>query len=230
MGQKIHPYGFRLGYIKDWKSRWFARKKDFPAFIVEDSKIRKFIKSSLSQAAISKIDVERASERIRVKIYSARPGIIIGRKGAEIDKLRDEIQAMTGKEVFLDIKEIKNASLDAQLVSENIAYQLERRISHRRAMKKAIQTAINAGAGGIKIRISGRVGGAEIARSEALKEGKIPLQTLRADIDYGFHEAKTTYGLIGVKVWIYKGDIIKGKNNQSVESKETADSTSKQTS
>lgn len=231
MGQKVHPYSFRLGYIKDWHSLWYARKKDFPALLVEDKKIRSFIKKSLSQAAISKIDIERASERIRVKIYSARPGIIIGRKGAEIDKLRDEIQEMTSKEVFLDIKEIKNASLDAQLVAENIAYQVEKRISHRRAMKKAIQTAINGGAGGIKIRISGRLGGAEIARSEALKEGKVPLQTLRADIDYGFTEAKTTYGLIGIKVWIYKGDIIKEKisRESNIESKETGETTSKKT-
>lgn len=231
MGQKIHPYSFRLGYIKDWHSVWFARKKDYPIYLFEDAKIRSFIKKSLSQAAISKIDIERASERIRIKIYSARPGIIIGRKGSEIDKLRDEVQGMTGKEVFVDIKEIKNAGLDAQLVSENIAYQLERRIAYRRAMKKTIQTAINGGAGGIKIRCSGRLGGAEIARSESLKEGKIPLQTIRADIDYGFSEAKTTYGLIGVKVWIYKGDIIKEKSKkiEVAEVKEVAENETKKT-
>ena len=211
MGQKVHPYGFRVGYIKPWKSRWFAEKKTFPTMLLEDLKIRKYVKAKLSTASVSTVEIERASDRMRVFIFSARPGVIIGRKGAEIDKLRDELQTMTGKQVYIDIKEIKNPALDAQLAAENIAYQLEKRIAFRRAMKRAVQMAMSQGAGGIKIRASGRLGGAEIARSESYKKGKVPLQTIRADIDYGFTEAFTTYGTIGVKVWIYKGDIIKGK-------------------
>ena len=210
MGQKVHPYSFRLGYIRTWKSRWFADKKSFPVFLREDLKIRKHVKAKLPTAAISSVEVERASDKLRVFIHTARPGIIIGRRGAEIDKLRDELQTMTGKQIFIDIKEIKNPALDAQLVAENIAFQLEKRIPFRRAMKRAVQMAMTQGAGGIKMRCSGRLGGAEIARSEAYKEGKVPLQTIRADVDYGFAEAFTTYGTIGVKVWIYKGDIIKG--------------------
>ncbi len=207
MGQKVHPHGFRLGYVRNWDSIWFAKdKKNFADFIEEDSKIRKHIKKSLSQAAVSKIEIFRASNKIRINIWSARPGLIIGRKGAEIDRLRDDLQAMTGKQMFIDIKEIKNSAAEAQLVAENIAFQLEKRIPFRRAMKKAVTLAMSQGAGGIKMIVSGRLGGAEIARSESYKAGKVPLQTLRADIEYGFAEAHTTYGLIGVKVWIYKGE------------------------
>lgn len=207
MGQKVHPHGFRLGYIRNWDSMWFVKaKRDFGEYIEEDQKIRKYVKKSLSQAAVAKIEIFRASNKVRLNIWSARPGIIIGRKGSEIDRLRDELQAMTGKQVFLDIKEIKNPSANAQLISENIAMQLVRRIPFRRAIKKAVTLAMDQGAQGIKIRCSGRLGGAEIARSESYKMGKVPLQTLRADIEYGFSEALTTYGLIGVKVWVYKGE------------------------
>jgi small subunit ribosomal protein S3 len=214
MGQKVHPYGFRVGYIYDWKSRWFAKKGDFPRLIVEDSKIRKYVKKALSSAAVSKIEIERASDKVRVLIYSARPGIIIGRRGSEIEKLKEELNSIVGKEVAIDIKEIKNANTDAQLVSENIAFQMEKRIPYRRAMKKAVQSALDSGAQGVKIICSGRLGGAEIARDESYRVGKIPSQTLRADIDYGFAEALTTYGLIGVKVWIYKGDKVLDKQKE----------------
>lgn len=206
MGQKVHPYGFRVGYIYDWKSRWFASKQDMPRFIIEDVKIRKHIKKSLSTAAVSKIEIERASNKIKVFIFSARPGMIIGHRGAEIEKLRESVQLMTGKEVDVEIKEIKNANADAQLVAENIAFQLEKRMPHKRAMKKAVQAALDSGAQGVKIICGGRLGGGEIARRESFRIGKIPCQTLRAEIDYGFAEAFTTYGLIGVKVWVYKGD------------------------
>ncbi|MCX5715424.1 MAG: 30S ribosomal protein S3 [Candidatus Omnitrophica bacterium] len=209
MGQKVHPYSFRLGIIKEWKAQWFADKKTYPDLLLEDIKIRKYIKKTLAQAAISTIDIARATKRVRIKIHTARPGVIIGRRGAEIDKLKEDLQAMTQKEILIDIAEIKNANLDSQLVAENIAFQLEKRIHFRRVMKKAVQTAMTVGAGGIKIRCSGRLGGAEIARTESYKEGKVPLHTLRADIDYGFAEAFTTYGLIGIKVWIYKGEIIR---------------------
>lgn len=211
MGQKVHPYSFRLGYIKDWRSRWFAKKKDFGSLLIEDAKIRKHIKSNLKQAAVSNIEIERASERIRVIIHSGRPGVIIGRKGAEIDRLRDELREIINKELQIDIKEVKDPALSAQLVAENIAFQLERRVAFRRAMKRAVQQAMNAGAQGIKMRCRGRLGGAEIARKESYKQGKVPLQTIRANVDYGFCEAYTVYGLIGVKVWIYTGDIIVGK-------------------
>ncbi|MBL7072092.1 MAG: 30S ribosomal protein S3 [Candidatus Omnitrophica bacterium] len=207
MGHKVHPHGFRLGYNRNWDSTWFAKKKsDFADYIEEDNKIRKYIKKSLSQAAICKIEVFRASNKTRVNIWSARPGLIIGRKGAEIDRLRDELQAVTGKQMFIDIKEIKNSAAEPQLVAENIAFQIEKRIPFRRAMKKAVQAAMAQGAGGIKILARGRLGGAEIARSEKYKVGKVPLQTLRANIEYGFAEAHTTYGLIGIKVWIYRGE------------------------
>ncbi|MDD5496459.1 MAG: 30S ribosomal protein S3 [Candidatus Omnitrophica bacterium] len=211
MGQKVHPYGFRVGYIYDWKSRWFAKKADFPKMVLEDSKIRKYVKKALSSAAVSKIDIERASEKVRVQIYSARPGIIIGRRGSEIEKLKEELQSIVGKEVAIDIKEIKNPNCEAQLVAENIAFQMEKRIPHKRAMKKSVQNALDSGAQGVKIICSGRLGGAEIARVESYRVGKIPSQTLRADVDYGFAEAFTTYGLIGVKVWIYKGDKVLDK-------------------
>ena len=217
MGQKVHPYGFRVGYIYDWKSRWFADKKEFPKLLLEDTKIRKYVKKALSTAAVSKIEIERASEKIRILIYSARPGIIIGRRGAEIEKLKEEIRKITTKEILIDIKDIKNPNIDAQLVSENISFQLEKRIPHKRAMKKAVQAALDSGAQGVKIICSGRLGGAEIARREAYRVGSIPAQTLRADVDYGFSEAITTYGLIGVKVWIYKGDKVLDKVAASAE-------------
>lgn len=218
MGQKVHPYGFRVGYIYDWKSRWFAKKGDFAKTLLEDAKIRKYIKKSLASAAVSKIEIERASERVRILIYSARPGIIIGRRGAEIEKLKGELQSVVGnKEVLIDIKEIKRPNIEAQLVAENIAFQMEKRIPHRRAMKKAIQNALDGGAQGVKIICGGRLGGAEIARRESYRVGKIPSQTLRAEIDYGFAEALTTYGLIGVKVWIYKGDRILDKSPEDPE-------------
>ena len=217
MGQKVHPYGFRVGYIYDWKSRWFANKKEFPKLLLEDTKIRKYVKKALSTAAVSKIEIERASEKIRILIYSARPGIIIGRRGAEIEKLKEEIRKITAKEILIDIKDIKNPNIDAQLVSENISFQLEKRIPHKRAMKKAVQAALDSGAQGVKIICSGRLGGAEIARREAYRVGSIPAQTLRADVDYGFSEAITTYGLIGVKVWIYKGDKVLDKVAASAE-------------
>ncbi len=211
MGQKVHPYGFRLGIVKGWKSQWFADKKTYADLLHEDFKIRKYIKKTLAQAAVANITIERAANRLRIKIHSARPGVIIGRRGAEIDKLKEELQGITQKEIFIDIAEVKNPNISSQLVAENIAFQIEKRIPFRRAMKKAVQTAMQSGAGGIKIACSGRLGGAEIARREGYKEGKVPLHTLRADIDYGFAEALTTYGLIGVKVWIYKGEIIHKK-------------------
>ena len=217
MGQKVHPYSFRLGYIRDWSSRWFARKKDFGALVIEDAKIRKHIKKNLIQAAIARIDIERASDRIRIIIHSGRPGVIIGRKGAEIDRLRDDLRGIVNKELQIDIKEIKQPALSAQLVAENIAFQLEKRIAFRRAMKRAVQQAVTAGAQGIKIRCRGRLDGSEIARKESYKQGKVPLQTIKADIDYGFTEAYTQAGLIGVKVWVYTGDVIVGKKEEPKE-------------
>lgn len=210
MGQKVHPISFRLGYIKTWGSLWYAGKKEFARFLHEDIRVRKHVQRTFVQAAISKVEIERASEKIRVNIFTARPGVIIGRKGADIDRLREDLQKMTGnKEVHINIREIKNASIDAQLVSENVALQLEKRIAFRRAMKKAMQSAMENGAKGIKIQTKGRLAGSEIARAEGYHEGTVPLHTIRADIDFGFYEAQTTYGKIGVKVLIYKGDIIK---------------------
>ena len=207
MGHKSHPYGLRIGITHTWKSRWFAKRKDFAALLLEDQKIKGYIKKNFPTAAISRVEIERASERVRVMIFSARPGIIIGRKGADIDRLREELNKMTGKEIYIDIKEIKNPYLDSQLVAENIAFQLEKRVAFKRAMKKALQQAMEGGARGIKMQCAGRLGGAEIARTEGYRKGSIPLQTFRANIDYGFTEAHTTYGSIGVKVWIYKGDV-----------------------
>jgi small subunit ribosomal protein S3 len=212
MGHKVHPYGFRVGYIYDWKSRWFAKKDIYPTLLLADVKIKKYVKKALSTAAVSKVEVERASDKVRVLIYTARPGIIIGRRGAEIEKLKEGVQAIAGKEVAIDIKEIKNANTDAQLVCENIAFQIEKRIPHKRAMKKAIQNALDSGAKGVKIICAGRLGGAEIARTESYRVGSVPSQTLRAEIDYGFAEALTTYGLIGIKTWIYKGDRVLDKS------------------
>ncbi|MGF1678990.1 MAG: 30S ribosomal protein S3 [Candidatus Methylacidiphilales bacterium] len=203
MGQKVHPIGFRLAVKKDWRSMWYASKKDFPVFLNEDFRIRQFIKKRLATAAISKVMIERAANRLRVNIFTARPGVVIGRKASELDKIKEEIRELVPlRDVLVDVKEIKNPELDAQLVAENIAVQLERRISFRRAMKKAIQTTMDFGALGIKVRCAGRLQGAEIARTEQYREGKVPLHTLRANIDYGFAEASTTAGIIGIKVWI----------------------------
>ena len=207
MGQKVHPYGMRLGFIKDWKSAWFSKKKEFPQLLQEDIEIRKYIKKNFSNAGVSNIEIARAQGRARIILHTSRPGVIIGRRGADIDRLRDELQDITGKQIFIDIKEIKNPQIEAQLVAENVAFQLEKRIAFRRAMKKAIQLAMNGGAGGIRILCSGRLGVAEMSRRESYRVGKIPLQTFRADIDYGTAVAGTTYGTIGVKVWIYKGDV-----------------------
>lgn len=204
MGQKVHPFGFRLGYNKNWQSRWFS-KKEYPAFVYEDSKIRAFVKKLLFHAGVSKIEIERAGGKVRLILSTARPGIVIGRKGVEIEKLRNDLRQKFGREFSLEVNEIRRPEVDAQLVAENIAQQLEKRISFRRAMKQSIQRALRAGAKGMKCTVGGRVGGADIARSEHYHEGSIPLQTLRADIDYGFAEAKTTYGRLGVKVWVYKG-------------------------
>lgn len=206
MGQKCNPNGFRIAVTKDWRSKWFAAKKDFRQSLHEDLKIRDFLKKKLEQAAVPRIDIERAAQRMRVTLFTARPGIVIGRKGTEIEKLKEEIARLTTlREIYVEIQEVKQPETNAQLVAENVALQMERRISFRRAMKKAIQTAMNLGVEGIKIRCSGRLGGAELARVEWHHEGKVPLQTLRADIDYGFAEAATVYGKIGVKVWIYRG-------------------------
>ena len=208
MGQKVHPHGLRVGVIKDWDSKWYADKKDFGDNLVEDYKIRKYLKKSLFAAGIAKIEIERNDNKVRVNIYSAKPGIIIGRGGAEKDKIKANVEKLIGKNVIINIVEVKNAETNAQLVAENIAAQLERRISFRRAMKSCMQRAMKLGVKGIKTACSGRLGGAEIARTEHYHEGTIPLQTLRADIDYGFYEADTTYGKIGVKVWIYKGEVL----------------------
>jgi small subunit ribosomal protein S3 len=203
MGQKTHPFGFRLPVRRNWKSMWYANKKDFPVYLLEDYHIRQFLKKRLVGAAISKVMIERASNRVRVNIFTARPGVVIGRKASELDKLKEEIREIAPlRDVLVDVKEIKNPELDAQLVAENIALQLERRISFRRAMKKSIATTMDFGALGIKIRCSGRLQGAEIARTEQYRQGQVPLHTLRANIDYGFAEAMTIAGKIGVKVWI----------------------------
>lgn len=207
MGQKVHPYSLRLGHIKTWKSCWFLNKKDFPKALSEDIEIRRRIKEGLGKAGIPTIEIERASGNIKVTIYTVRPGIVIGRHGAEIDRLKEDLQEMTNKEVYIDVKEIKNPYSDAQLIAESVAFQLVKRVPHRRAIKKAVYNAINAGVRGIKIVCSGRLDGAEMSRRASYKEGKIPLHTLKADIDYGFAEARTTYGMIGIKVWIYKGEV-----------------------
>ncbi len=210
MGQKVHPIGFRLGYTKTWNSKWYA-ERDYATLLHEDIKIRKLVKDKLSHAGVARIEIERSAQTAKIYIHTARPGIIIGRKGAEVDKLKKELEKLTGKQVHINIVEIRKPELDAQLVAENIALQLERRVAFRRAMKKAVTAALRFGAQGIKVKCSGRLAGAEIARSEWYKEGRIPLHTLRADIDYGFAEARTTYGQIGVKVWIYRGDILPEK-------------------
>ncbi|BBD07123.1 30S ribosomal protein S3 [Desulfovibrio ferrophilus] len=208
MGHKVHPYGFRLGYNKNWLSRWFANKQDYAANVFEDDKIRKFIKKKLYHAGISRLEIERAGGKVRLLIFTARPGIVIGRKGVEIEKLRGELRQKFDREFTIEVNEIRRPETDAQLVAENIAVQLERRIAFRRAMKRTVGMARKFGAEGIKIACAGRLAGAEIARTEWYREGRVPLHTLRADLDYGFAEARTTYGVIGVKVWIFKGEIL----------------------
>lgn len=205
MGQKTHPYGFRLGYTRTWNSRWYA-KKDFVKLLHEDVEIRQMVKSRLFHAGISRVEIERSGNQVKVIIYTARPGIIIGRKGAEVDKLKAMLEQRYGREVYVTVKEIKKPELDAQLVSENIALQLEKRVSFRRAMKRSVASALRLGAQGVRVSCAGRLGGNEIARTEWYREGRVPLHTLRADVDYGFAEAHTTMGIIGVKAWVYKGD------------------------
>ena len=213
MGQKVNPHGLRVGVIKDWDSKWYA-EDDFADYLVEDYKIRKFLKNKLYSAGVSKIEIERTADKVKVIIYTAKPGIVIGKGGAEIDKVKAEVQKFTSKKLVVDIKEIKRPDKDAQLVAENIAQQLENRISFRRAMKSCMSRTMKSGAKGIKTSVSGRLGGADMARTEIYSEGTIPLQTLRADIDYGFAEANTTYGKVGVKVWIYKGEVLPTKANK----------------
>lgn len=216
MGQKVNPHGLRVGVIKDWDSRWYA-DAEFADYLVEDFEIRKYLKKKLYAAGISKIEIERASDRVKVVIHTAKPGVVIGKGGAEIEITKQELSKMTGKKVLVDIKEIKRPDRDAQLVAENIAQQLENRVSFRRAMKSCMGRTMKSGALGIKTCCSGRLGGADIARAEFYNEGTIPLQTLRADIDYGFAEADTTYGKVGVKVWIYKGEVLPTKANATKE-------------
>ena len=213
MGQKVNPHGMRVGVIKDWNSRWYA-EADFADNLVEDNKIRTYVKKRLYSAGVSKIEIERASDRVKVIVHTAKPGVVIGKGGAEIEKLKAEIQKMTEKKLFVDIKEIKRPDRDSQLVAESIAQQLENRVSFRRAMKSTMSRSMKAGVMGIKTAVSGRLGGADIARTEFYSEGTIPLQTLRADIDYGFAEADTTYGKLGVKVWIYKGEVLPTRGNK----------------
>ena len=216
MGQKVNPHGLRVGVIKDWDSRWYA-EKDFADFLVEDHKIREFLKKKLYSAGISKIEIERASDRVKVIIFTAKPGVIIGKGGQDIEKLKTALSKLTDKKLVVDIKEVKRPDREAQLVAENIAQQLENRVSFRRAMKSTMGRSLKAGALGIKTAVSGRLGGADIARTEFYSEGTIPLQTLRADIDYGFAEADTTYGKLGVKVWIYKGEVLPKKVKEGSE-------------
>ena len=207
MGQKANPIGLRVAVNKDWRSKWYADKKEFSKLLNEDRIIRDLLKKKLETASVPRINIERAANRCRITIFTARPGVVIGRKGAEIDKIKEDLSKMTGKEVYVDIQEIKQPEIDAQLVAESIALQLERRVSYRRAMKKAVQTAMDCGAEGIKIRCAGRLGGAEIARVEKYLQGRVPLHTLRANIDYGFAEANTMYGKLGIKCWVCKGDV-----------------------
>jgi small subunit ribosomal protein S3 len=216
LGQKVHPISFRLGYIKTWDSRWYAGK-DYPQLLIEDLRIRDYLKKKLYHAGVAKIEIERVAskaKKAKVTIHTARPGIIIGKKGAEVDNLKKELQKMTQKEIFISIQEVKRAELNAQLVAENVALQMERRVGFRRAMKKAVTSTMKLGAKGIKIHCAGRLGGAEMARVEWYREGRVPLHTLRADIDFGLAEAKTTYGIVGVKVWIFKGEIFPTKEGE----------------
>jgi small subunit ribosomal protein S3 len=217
VGQKVHPYGFRLGFNKTWISSWYARK-DYSSQLIEDIGIRKYIFKTLAHAGISKVEIERSANRVRINIHTARPGIIIGKKGMEVDRLKVDLQKlMAGKQVNLNIKEVRRAELDATLIGQNIALQLEKRVSFRRAMKKSVVSALRFGAKGIKVRVSGRLGGAEIARSEWYREGRVPLHTLRADIDYGTAVSNTTFGIIGVKVWVYNGELLPNKKIEKPE-------------
>ncbi|MCP5516767.1 MAG: 30S ribosomal protein S3 [Verrucomicrobiales bacterium] len=212
MGQKTHPTGLRVAVTKDWRSRWYAGKRDFGALLVEDQRIRAILRQKLEGASVPRVQIERAASRCRITIHTARPGVVIGRKGAEIDRIKEELSRLTGKDVYVDIIEVKRPEIDAQLIAENVALQLERRISFRRAMKKAVQLARDSGADGIRVRCSGRLGGAELARTESYHDGRVPLHTLRANIDYGFAEAKTLYGTLGVKCWVCTGEMQTGKN------------------
>ena len=213
MGQKVNPHGLRVGVIKDWDSKWYA-EKDFADYLVEDHEIRTYLKKRLYSAGVSKIEIERASDRVKIIVFTAKPGVVIGKGGSEIEKVKAEVQKMTAKKVFVDIKEVKRPDREAQLVAESIAQQLENRVSFRRAMKSTMSRSMKAGVKGIKTSCSGRLGGADMARTEFYSEGTIPLQTLRADIDYGFAEADTTYGKVGVKVWIYKGEVLPTRGNK----------------
>ena len=209
MGQKVNPHGLRVGIIKDWDTKWYANKKDFSGFLIEDHRIRKFVKKKLFLSGVSKIEIERAANnRVKVNVYAAKPGMVIGKGGQGVEDLKKDIEKISNKQVIVNVIEIRNPDIDAQLVAENIAFSLERRVSFRRAMKQAMQRAMRSGAKGIKVATAGRLGGAEMARTEGYNQGNVPLHTLRADIDYGFHEADTTYGKLGVKVWIYKGEIL----------------------
>lgn len=214
MGQKSHPIGLRLGIIKTWTSKWYE-EKNYAKWLHEDLKIKSFIKKKLFHTGVSRIEIERAASKVKISVYTAKPGIVIGKRGKDVEKLKEDLRAMTLSEVFLNIQEIRKAELDAQLVAENVARQLEHRVSFRRAMKKAVQTTMKLGAKGIRINCSGRLGGAEMSRMEWYREGRVPLHTLRADIDYGFAEAKTTYGVIGVKVWLFKGEIFGAGRRQA---------------
>ncbi len=214
MGQKTHPHGFRLGIVKDWKSRWYSQH-DFPRLLMEDHTIRTYLHRRLAHAAISKVEIERKPSKVVVTIHTARPGVVIGKRGAEVDKLRDELAVLTKSEISVNVEEIKRPEIDAVLVAENVAHQLRQRISFRRAMKRAVQNAMRAGAEGIKIQCAGRLGGAEIARTEHYHEGRVPLHTLRADIDYAQLHARTTYGVIGVKCWIFKGEVVEERRGRT---------------
>jgi small subunit ribosomal protein S3 len=214
VGQKTHPYGFRLGVIKPWRSRWFAGG-DFADLLREDELVRKYLKTRLAHAAISDVHIERKPGKVTVTVFTGRPGVVIGKRGAEVDKLRDELAQLTGKEVGINVEEIKRPELDAQLLADGVAHQLVQRVSFRRAMKRAVQSAMRMGAQGIKVRASGRLGGAEIARSEGYHEGRVPLHTLRADVDYATGTAKTTYGTIGVKVWIFRGEVVEDRRGRT---------------
>ena len=217
MGQKVHPIGFRLGTIKNWNSTWFA-ERDYASLLHEDMTIRNHVKTKLTHAAVASVEIERVANKaskVKINIYTARPGIIIGKKGAEVENLKNELQALTKKEIIINIKEIRKAETDAQLVAENVAFQLERRVAFRRAMKRSVNSALRLGAQGIKIACAGRLGGHEMARREWYREGRVPLHTIRADIDYGFAEARTTYGIIGVKVWIFNGEVLSPREDET---------------
>jgi len=215
VGQKTHPYGFRLGNIKNWKSRWYASGKDFPDLLAEDEKLRKYLHARLDHAALSTVEIERKPSKIVVNIHTGRPGVVIGKGGSEVDKLRDELSLITDSEVSINVEEVKRPEVDAHLVADNIVHQLEQRISFRRAMRRAVQDAMRAGAEGIRIQCGGRLGGTEIARSEGYHEGRVPLHTMRADIDYAQHTAKTTFGTIGVKVWVFHGEVVEDRRGQT---------------